>query len=136
LEEVEVSRTALIVEDDSINATFLGRILEMRNFTVEVANNGAEALQKYLQKPDYDLLLLDIMMPEVDGFAVVTVLESLHSRGKLPKNPNAIILTAVGEYDELQDIAGFATVFSIIRKPIDVGMLDSAIEGVMAKGAS
>jgi two-component system, chemotaxis family, sensor kinase CheA len=130
-----LSRTALIVEDDSINATFLSRIIEMRGFAVDCASNGAEALQLYLKNPSYDLLLLDIMMPEVDGFAVVTVLESLFLRGKLPQNPNVIVLTAVGEFDELQEIAGFASVFSIIRKPIDVGLLDSAIQAVMSKRA-
>ena len=59
----------LIVEDEEAIADLERDYLELSGFTVEVANDGDIGLQKALNE-DYDLLILDLMLPEVDGFEI------------------------------------------------------------------
>ena len=60
----------LIAEDNERLLSTLVRVLEREGYTVDGVNNGALALD-YLRASDYDGLLLDIMMPEVDGLEVL-----------------------------------------------------------------
>lgn len=72
LDEVYTSerRRILIVEDDSDTTSLLKHILRMAGFDVMSAVDGNEALNKFSQNPP-DLILLDLMMPEMDGWEVV-----------------------------------------------------------------
>ena len=85
----------LVVDDDLEIASLLCELLELEGFTVEVANNGIEALEKF--DDSIDLVLLDIMMPEMNGFSV---LSSLRSKFTVP----VIFLTA--KDSELDKING------------------------------
>lgn len=60
----------LIAEDETELAKGLKFLLEKNKFTVDIVNNGAEALT-YFQSRDYDVVILDIMMPKVDGLEVL-----------------------------------------------------------------
>ena len=85
----------LVVDDDLEIASLLCELLELEGFTVEVANNGIEALEKF--DDSIDLVLLDIMMPEMNG---LSVLSSLRSKFIVP----VIFLTA--KDSELDKING------------------------------
>ena len=85
----------LVVDDDLEIASLLCELLELEGFTVEVANNGIEALEKF--DDSIDLVLLDIMMPEMNG---LSVLSSLRSKFTVP----VIFLTA--KDSELDKING------------------------------
>ena len=85
----------LVVDDDLEIASLLCELLELEGFTVEVANNGIEALEKF--DDSIDLVLLDIMMPEMNG---LSVLSSLRSEFTVP----VIFLTA--KDSELDKING------------------------------
>jgi DNA-binding response OmpR family regulator len=77
----------LIAEDESRIASFLQKGLKSHGFTTSVARDGAEALEMALSD-EFDLLILDLGLPHMDGLAV---LEELRTRGKrLP----VLILTA------------------------------------------
>jgi CheY-like chemotaxis protein len=65
--------TALVVEDDAAMREMLRRFLEKSNWVVAEASNGREALQ-FVARQQPALILLDLMMPEVDGFEVLTEL--------------------------------------------------------------
>lgn len=67
----------LIAEDENAIAKALQLKLEHLGFNVELASNGEEALEA-LKKTKFDLMLLDIMMPKVDGFGVLAGLKSLN----------------------------------------------------------
>lgn len=67
----------LIAEDENAIAKALQLKLEHLGFNVELAGNGEEALEA-LKKTKFDLMLLDIMMPKVDGFGVLAGLKSLN----------------------------------------------------------
>jgi adenylate cyclase len=60
----------LVVDDNKVNRLLLGRSLEQQGHTVEMAENGRLALEMLHSKP-FDLVLLDIEMPEMDGYQVL-----------------------------------------------------------------
>ena len=83
----------LLAEDELSLSKALVRILEKNNYTVDPVYNGTEALD-YLATSQYDALILDIMMPQVDG---ITVLKKLRSSGNtIP----VLILSAKSEVDD------------------------------------
>ena len=70
----------LIVEDDASLTTFLGLELEAQGFLVEKAYDGEEALQTIEEKRRYDLLILDLNLPKLDGIAVLERIRPEHPR--------------------------------------------------------
>ena len=84
----------LVVDDESLIRSVIREYLEDSHYEVEEAENGEAAFRKLL-KNSYDLLILDIMMPEMDGFSLLK---------ELPKEKHipTIVLSARGEeYDKL-----------------------------------
>jgi len=88
------SKTILFVEDDKPIAEMYARVLERQGFQVEYAYNGAEGLRKALSK-HYDLILLDIMMPEKTGIEVLGELRG--SDGKGSPETKIVILTNLAQ---------------------------------------
>ena len=83
----------LLAEDEYSLTRALVKILEKNNYTVEAVYNGEDALA-YLEAGDYDAVILDIMMPKMDG---LTVLKKLRKRGsRIP----VLMLTAKAEVDD------------------------------------
>nr|MBP9121777.1 response regulator [Ignavibacteriaceae bacterium] len=78
----------LIVEDERDIVEFLTYNLELENFTVIAAHDGEEGLKKMSEKPD--IVLLDIMMPKMDGYEVCRRIRENKQTAKLP----VIFLTA------------------------------------------
>ena len=90
-------KTILLVEDDTMISSMYGTKFEQSNFEVLMANNGADGLELALaNKPD--LILLDIIMPQLDGF---TVLEKLKADPKT-KNIPVILLTNLGTEEDIK----------------------------------
>jgi len=83
------THSILIVDDNPQNLQLLGALLKEKGYRVAVAQRGSVALE-YVQKRRPDLILLDIMMPEMDGFTVCTKLKKNKSTGDIP----VIFLTA------------------------------------------
>jgi CheY-like chemotaxis protein/anti-sigma regulatory factor (Ser/Thr protein kinase) len=62
------SARILLAEDNPVNQKLAKMVLKKAGYQVEVANNGQEAVQKYLKAPEnFDLIFMDIQMPEMDG---------------------------------------------------------------------
>jgi len=91
---VEGQGQILIVDDNRMNRIKLSISLEQQGHAVQLAEDGKQAIQM-LSKNAYDLVLLDIIMPEVDGFQV---LEQMKSDSKLRDIP-VIVISAVDEID-------------------------------------
>jgi len=85
-------RRALVVDDDAAIRILVSRVLAREGFAVDSARDGAEAIEKLLQQQDYDVIALDLMMPRIDGFAVVRYLAE-HLPAKLQ---NVLVMTAFG----------------------------------------
>ena len=64
----------LVVDDQPLNCTLLKAMLEQQNYLVELANNGQQALEK-LSEHSIDIVLLDVMMPVMDGFETAPLIK-------------------------------------------------------------
>ena len=103
----QVSPTILVVEDDVNAREIMGRFLQRQDWTVELASNGREALQ-YLDENLPDLIVLDLMMPEMDGFAFIQVLRQNSEWQKIP----IVVLTAKAlTASDQQQLEGVARVY-------------------------
>ncbi|MBI2038093.1 MAG: response regulator [Candidatus Magasanikbacteria bacterium] len=87
----------LIVEDDLFLAEIYQKKFEMEGFKVSMANNGEKALVD-IKKKLPDLVLLDILLPKLDGFSVLEALKS----DKATKDIPVILLTNLGQQDDVQ----------------------------------
>lgn len=92
--------TVLVVDDEPINRRVLQNHLNVAGYKVVEANNGKEALD-LLQKRNFDLILLDIMMPNMSGYEVCEKIRKTYSSSELP----IVLLTAKNRVSDL--VAGF-----------------------------
>jgi CheY-like chemotaxis protein/signal transduction histidine kinase/CHASE3 domain sensor protein len=111
-------RRILIVEDDVRNVFALTSALEPRGAKVEIARNGREALTHLKEKPGVDLVLMDIMMPEMDGLEATREIRKIPELRKLP----IIALTAKAMADDRENCLA-AGANDYIAKPLDVDKL-------------
>jgi CheY-like chemotaxis protein/two-component sensor histidine kinase len=126
-------RTLLVVEDDVRNIFALSSALEPKGAKVRIARNGKEALQaldRAAHEPDaaVDLVLMDIMMPEMDG---LTAMREIRKRPEWKKLP-IIALTAKAMPDD-RALCLQAGANDYIAKPLDVDKLVSLIKIWMPK---
>ncbi|MES2819231.1 MAG: response regulator [Pseudomonadota bacterium] len=115
-------RRILLVDDDVRNIFALTSALEYKGATVEVGRNGREALEKLAQIDDIDLVLMDIMMPEMDGYEATREIRKNPRWRKLP----IIAVTAKAMKDD-QDRCLQAGANDYLAKPIDLDRLFSLI---------
>jgi len=119
-------KTVLIAEDNAINRELLRELLEIRGYTVAEACNGQEALAMVEQAPP-DILLLDIGMPLLDGFAVVRKLRENPRFASLP----VVAVTAYamqGDREKIMD-SGFD---GYLSKPVNSGTLVQELDRLLA----
>ncbi|MDR3018911.1 MAG: response regulator [Delftia acidovorans] len=125
-------RTVLVVEDDVRNVFALSSILEPTGIRVEIARNGREALEaletRGTAQAGIDLVLMDIMMPEMDGY---TAMREIRSRSQWRRLP-IIALTAKAMKDD-QEKCLAAGANDYIAKPLDVEKLLSLVRVWMPK---
>ena len=126
-------RRILVVEDDVRNIFALTSVLEPKGVKIELARNGLEALsalQRSKAAPDaaIDLVLMDIMMPEMDGLTAMREIRKLPEWRKLP----IIALTAKAMRDD-QEKSLNAGANDYIAKPLDVEKLLSLVRVWMPK---
>jgi two-component system chemotaxis response regulator CheY len=112
------NKTILVVDDASLARLYYRSILEAADFTVEEALNGLEALEKLLDRPA-DLLIVDINMPQMDGFTFLSALRAKEQ--PLCSIPALVISTESGEKDAEAARAAGANFYLV--KPIEREML-------------
>jgi len=121
-------RRVLIVEDDVRNIFALTSVLEPRGAKVEIARNGREALEHLRKHPGVDLVLMDVMMPEMDGLEAMREIRKQRELAKLP----IIALTAKAMSDDRENCLA-AGANDYIAKPLDVDKLLSLARVWMPK---
>jgi signal transduction histidine kinase/CheY-like chemotaxis protein/CHASE3 domain sensor protein len=121
-ESVLDGRTLLVVEDDVRNIFALSSVLEPRGAKVIVARNGLEGLAAIEKSPEIELVLMDIMMPEMDGITATREIRKRPEHAKLP----IIALTAKAMKDD-QERCMKAGANDYISKPLDVEKLLSLL---------
>ena len=113
-------RRILIAEDDVRNIFALTSILEPLGAQLVVTRNGREAVETLEKRRDIDLVLMDLMMPEMDGLAATRAIRKMPEHARLP----IIALTAKAMRDDRQHCLD-AGANDYIAKPIDVDKLVS-----------
>jgi DNA-binding response OmpR family regulator len=92
----ETNAVVLVVDDNEMNRDMLSRRLRRQDYEVEVAENGEQALSMVKQK-NYDLVLLDIMMPNISGYEVLESIKADPQTQNLP----VIMISAVDDLDSV-----------------------------------
>ena len=114
---------ALIIEDDAPIRTMLSTIVRHQGMSVDTARDGVEAIEN-LDKDGYSLILLDLMMPRVDGYAVLA-----HMRTHQPELiQRTILATAVPQQELDRNLKD--PVYMVHSKPFDVKRLIADVRQV------
>lgn len=122
LSEVLGGRTVLVVDDDVRNIFSLSKSLEHVKMNVMTAMNGKEALRKLEENPDIDVVLLDMMMPEMDGYETA---RKIRENGKWRNLPVIAVTAKAMTGDREKCIRAGASDY--ITKPVDVDQLLSLL---------
>jgi two-component system, OmpR family, response regulator len=117
---------AIVVDDEPQLAQFLSHLLGFEGFDVRVAGSRDEVVTEFRRKPKPDLVLLDVMLPDVDGFVI---LSSIRSHPGLKDVP-IIMLTAKSNRESvLKGLAGGADGY--VTKPVEPDALILAVRTVV-----
>src|SRR5687768_13511244 len=118
---VSMSGVILVVEDDAPLCDNIAEILQLSGYRVATARNGVEALQYLEDCGNPSLMLLDLMMPELDGWEVLRRVRAAASTSRIP----VVILTAgIADGAEHESVR-------VLKKPFDVSQfLDVVKENV------
>ena len=125
-----MAKRILVVDDDENILSLERTILEQKGFVVTTAAGGAEALE-ILGKEDFDLILLDVMMPEIDGFTVCRKIKEEPRTKEIP----VIFLTAKGGGEALAE--GFESgAIMYINKPFTANKLLTIVNTMLEPPAA
>ena len=115
----------LVVDDESRMRKLVKDFLVKRNFEVLEAENGADAIDVFFSKKDIALVILDVMMPKMDGWQVC---REIRQYSKVP----IIMLTA--RSDERDELLGFELgVDEYISKPFSPKILVARVEAILRR---
>lgn len=117
----EEAKHVLVVDDDEPCRVLAQRILSRNGFKVDTASDGQEGLDIASTKP-FDLILLDVMMPHMDGFEVCSKIKRIETNANTP----VVMVTAL---DSLNDVAkaNESGAMWYINKPYDIQYLLSVV---------
>ncbi|MCL2208982.1 MAG: ATP-binding protein [Treponema sp.] len=114
-------KTALLAEDVDINREIVITLLEQTHLVIECAENGTEAVSMFKRSPEkYDLILMDIQMPQMDGYEATRVIRKMEAEhnGDLHKQVPIVAMTANVFREDVEKCFA-AGMNDHIRKPID-----------------
>ncbi|MFF5882631.1 HAMP domain-containing protein [Streptomyces sp. NPDC012589] len=115
-------RTVLVVDDDARNLFALSGILELHGFRVLHAENGRRGIETLLAHPDVALVLMDVMMPEMDGYTATAEIRAMPQYAELP----IIAVTAKAmPGDREKSLASGASDY--VTKPVDTQALMACV---------
>ncbi len=119
----------LIVDDELVNRTLLVEFVKTyhKDIKITAVDSASEAIYHYLTQ-DFDLVFLDIMMPQVDGNHFISIVEKNRQLGNLREPANIVVQTAVQSISELLAIIHNDCVLEVIRKPIHRARISTCIE--------
>ena len=117
-DEVLKNRKVLIVDDDMRNIYSLTNALEEEGLRCITAENGSEAIRLLMEHPDVDIVLMDVMMPEMDGYETTREMRKMEEFAKMP----VIALTAKAMKGDREKCLE-AGMSDYIAKPVNIEQL-------------
>ena len=125
----ESTYRVLVVDDNRMNRLKLIRALSTEGYDVSEASGGQEAVNM-LQSQGFHLVLLDILMPDVDGFQVLEKMQSDQGLAKIP----VIMVSAVDEQEDVQKCLTMGAV-DYITKPFDTEVLKVCVRSNLERAS-
>lgn len=124
------SHRLLVAEDNALNQEIIVTILEEAGYTVDVASDGAEAVDKVRNSADnpYDLILMDIQMPVMDGLEATRAIRSM-PEPNLARLP--IVAMTANAFEEDRQRVLSAGMNDHLGKPVDVGKLFATLQSIL-----
>lgn len=116
----------LLVDDDRQTRLKLSRNLESEGYTVGVAQGGRQALDM-LESESFDLIILDILMPEVDGFTVLSQVKATPALREIP----VVVISAVDDPESIEKCRQLGAAEYLI-KPVSAEHLNACVSSVLA----
>jgi DNA-binding response OmpR family regulator len=117
----------LIVEDDASIRRLVRTVLLRQGYKVEVASDGLEAISK-LGLADFDVIILDLMMPNLDGFSFMTAMAR-----NTPERLKRVIITSAASPAVINErLKGIE--FDLLPKPFDINELISRVLACVRRG--
>jgi CheY-like chemotaxis protein len=126
---VSPPRPVLIVEDDADLREMMAQLLTLEGYHIDTAANGREALEYLNEAPRPDVILLDLMMPKLDGFGVI---ERLRANSELRNIPIIVISAKELTEDESKTLKE-SVAFVMKKQGFDGDLLKDEINSVMKK---
>ncbi|GAA0950612.1 HAMP domain-containing protein [Actinocorallia libanotica] len=121
-------RTVLVVDDDARNVFALTGMLELHGMRVLHADNGRAGIETLRAHDEIELVLMDVMMPEMDGYAATTAIREMPRYADLP----IIAVTAKAmQGDREKSLAAGASDY--VTKPVDADLLIAAIQRLLER---
>jgi CheY-like chemotaxis protein len=120
----------LVAEDNAVNQTLVRRLLTRRGHQVTVAGDGRAAVAEF-QRQRFDVILMDVQMPEMDGLTATLEIRALETREHLPRTP-IVALTANAMSGDRAMCLG-AGMDGYVSKPLRTAELFAVIGDVCAK---
>src|SRR3712207_2539412 len=115
----------LIIEDDKSIQELLAEFLSANDYLVDAANNGLDGMKLFKEKGGYDLILLDVMMPNLDGF---TACKMIRKTSSVP----IIFISALD--DERDQLKGYELgCDDYITKPFSFNLLIKKVEAILKR---
>jgi CheY-like chemotaxis protein len=122
----------LVVDDDEATRDVLRELLEAEGYRVDTARNGVEALARVMGSPRPDLAIVDLMMPEMDGWTLVSRLRHDPLSAQMP----IIIVSAFGEPALMRAPAADAHLSKPLTRELLLDAVRGALTGASARSAS
>ncbi|MEG1895055.1 MAG: response regulator, partial [Oscillospiraceae bacterium] len=126
-------KRVLLVEDHLLNIEVAKKMLNSKNLSIEVAENGLQAIETFAQKPDgyYDAILMDIRMPVMDG---LTAAKSIRHMRKPDAKTIPIIAMTANAFDEDIEKTKAAGMDAHLAKPIEPQLLYQTMQNFLYRG--
>jgi adenylate cyclase len=125
-QEPRLAATILVVDDQEANRALLARRLRKQGYTVSLAENGRHALER-LRARKFDLVLLDILMPEIDGMEVLRQIKADPALAHIP----VLMLSAVDELNAVVQCIELGAA-DYLPKPFPPAILQARVQASLA----
>lgn len=120
------AKKIMIVDDDAVNLKVLIDILEPENYSIIAINSGLQVFEQLEQHPNIDLLILDIMMPNISGYEICQQVRQSYTAAELP----ILMLTAAIRPEDM--VAAFQSgANDFLHKPLDIIELKTRVRNLI-----